>query len=145
VPRVYVSPVTVQPSDIDALGHVNNQTYLRWMQEVAIAHSAAQGWPMERYLSAGSAWVVRSHFVEYLRPAFAADDLRVATWVAEFDTRKSPRRYLFSRGTDPVARAETMWVYVDLATGRPTRIPDDLRQAFEIVSDDAEVHAALSA
>ena len=40
------------PESIDALGHVNNQEYVRWMQEVAIAHSEAQGWPLERYTRA---------------------------------------------------------------------------------------------
>jgi hypothetical protein len=41
------------------------------MQDVAIEHSATVGWPMRRYLELGAAWVVRSHFIEYFRPAFA--------------------------------------------------------------------------
>ena len=31
-------PIAVQSTDIDALGHVNNVVYLRWMQEAAEAH-----------------------------------------------------------------------------------------------------------
>ena len=60
-------------SALDANGHVNNQEYLRWMEEAAIEHSAAQGWPLERYLSCGLSWYVRSHLIEYLRPALLGD------------------------------------------------------------------------
>jgi len=53
--------------------------YLRWMQDIAVEHSAAQGWPVRRYLETGTTWVVRSHFIEYLRPAFAGDSIAVHT------------------------------------------------------------------
>jgi acyl-CoA thioester hydrolase len=46
------------------------------MQDIAIEHSAAAGWPMARYVELGAGWVVRSHFIEYLRPAFEAQLFR---------------------------------------------------------------------
>src|ERR1700691_4244192 len=30
--------IAIEPSDIDQMGHVNNVTYLRWVQDVAVAH-----------------------------------------------------------------------------------------------------------
>jgi len=68
MPRIFRQELIVTEDAIDEFGHVNNQRYIAWMQEVATAHSAANGWPMERYLQTGAAWVVRSHFIEYLRP-----------------------------------------------------------------------------
>ena len=67
------------------------------MQDVATEHSAAQGWPLERYVALGAGWFVRRHTVEYLRPAFAGDTLTLLTWVAAFERSSSPRRYLFFR------------------------------------------------
>jgi acyl-CoA thioester hydrolase len=67
--RVYSKRFAIPEDAIDRQGHVNNLAYVAWMQDVAIEHSAAAGWPMERYLALGASWVVRSHFVEYLRPA----------------------------------------------------------------------------
>jgi len=126
-------------------GHVNNQEYLRWMQEVAIEHSTLQGWPMARYLEAGASWYVRSHFIEYLRPALLDDEIRICTWVADMDKRSSLRRTLFLRDADRsiLARAETRWSYVDLKSGRPLPIPEILRAAFEIVVSEADVLHAL--
>lgn len=138
--RIYSKRFPVPEEAIDRQGHVNNLAYVAWMQDVAIEHSAAAGWPMDRYLALGAGWVVRSHFIEYLRPAFAGERLAVFTWVPEFTQRSTPRRYLFVRETDRqlLARAETRWVFVDLATGRRRPLPDDLIAAFEVVGDEAE-------
>ena len=49
--RIFRQEIAVTNEAIDEFGHVNNQRYVAWMQEVARAHSAANGWPMERYLN----------------------------------------------------------------------------------------------
>ena len=143
--RIFTKRFTVPAGAIDVQGHVNNLAYVGWMQDVAIEHSAAVGWPMRRYLELGAGWVVRSHFIEYLRPAFADEPLGVHTWVPRFDQRTTPRRYLFVRETDRavLARAETIWVFVNLATGRRRAIPSELLESFDPVAEDAEVRAAL--
>ena len=142
---VFVHSFTVSGESIDVNGHVNNLEYLRWMQEVATMHSAAQGWPLERYLRTKTTWVVRSHSIQYLRPAFAGDSISLLTWIAGFNDRMSPRRYLFWRLSDQkiLARAETIWVFVDASTGNPIRIPDDFKSAFEVIGDDADVLQAV--
>lgn len=138
MPRIYTITFDVPVAAIDANDHVNNREYLRWMEEVAIAHSTAQGWPMERYREGGSTWYVRSHFVEYLRPAVAGMSLTLATWVATMDRRASMRRYAFVRTADrkAVALAQTLWIFVDTRSGRAVDIPAELRAAFPLVADD---------
>jgi acyl-CoA thioester hydrolase len=143
--RIYSKHFAVPAEAIDANGHVSNLAYVAWMQEIAIEHSAMAGWPVERYREIGAGWVVRSHFIEYLRPAFAGDLLSVHTWVPRFDQRATPRRYLFVRDRDRLvlARADTRWVFVDLATGRRRRLPQELIGAFEVVPEEAEVREAI--
>ena len=143
--RVFSKRFSVPPQAIDVQGHVNNLAYVGWMQDVAIEHSAAVGWPMRRYLELGAGWVVRSHFIEYLRPAFADEQLGAHTWVPRFDQRSTPRRYLFVRETDRtvLARAETIWVFVDLGSGRRRPIPAELLEAFDPVHEEDEVRRAL--
>lgn len=142
---IYSKRFAVPSAAIDVQGHVNNLAYVGWMQEVAIEHSAAVGWPMPRYLALGAGWVVRSHFIEYLRPAFAGERLSAHTWVPRFDQRSTPRRYLFVRDADRtvLARAETSWVFVDLTTGRRRPIPAELLEAFDAVPEDDDVRRAL--
>ena len=146
MPRIFVDRLTICADSIDMNGHVNNQEYVRWMQDVATAHSGEQGWTMERYLAAGMTWVIRSHFIEYLRPAFKNDDLLVATWVAGMEAQSSPRRYRFVRARDgkTLVEAETRWVFCDLQSGRPRDIPPEVAGAFALVTDAAEIQAAIN-
>lgn len=141
MPRIYVKHLHVGEDAIDVHQHVNNQEYLRWMQEIAIEHSSAQGWSMDRYLQSGSSWYVRSHFVEYLRPCRLGDDIKMCTWVSGMTERSSPRQTLFLRESDHriLARAETQWIFVNLKNGRPIPIPEELRAAFELVQAEEDV------
>jgi acyl-CoA thioester hydrolase len=109
------------------------------MQDAAVHHDQATG-GAQISSSLGATWVVRSHRVEYLRPAFAGDTIRVLTWVANFRKVQSLRKYKLVRVGDEavVARAETDWVFVDAKSGRPRTIPAEIRDAFRTVDSDRE-------
>ena len=136
MPVVFESLRHVIPEEIDQLGHVNNLVYLKWMIEAALEHSAAQGWPAERHHEMGAGWVVKSHFIEYLRPAFASEKILIKTWVAEMKRVSSLRRFEILRADDAtlLARAETNWAFIDYSTSAPRRIPDDVTAAFQVLS-----------
>jgi acyl-CoA thioester hydrolase len=138
VPRVFHKSVVVGPESIDAVGHVNNREYLRWMEEIAVEHSAARGWPMQRYFDAGTAWVASTHFIEYLRPAFEGNVLDVYTWIAEWERRTCLRRYAVMRNRKLLARGETCWTFVELASGRATDLPAAVSEAFALVEDGSD-------
>jgi acyl-CoA thioester hydrolase len=128
----FVYEVEVVGTDIDNLGHASNLVYLRWIQDAALAHSTALGFSERAYLDRGQVWVVRRHEIEYLRPAVAGDRLRVETRVATMKVANSVRRTEIFRDTELICRAATDWVYVDLARGRPVRIPEEMRAAFPL-------------
>ncbi len=127
---------TVPSGVIDENGHVNNVVYVQWMQEVAIRHSETMG-GSAAVRAAGCSWVVRTHHIEYLSPAFAGDVLEAATWVVNFQRVRSLRRYRFVRMSDAklLARGETDWVFVNAKSGRPCAIPESVRTCFTVVSE----------
>jgi acyl-CoA thioester hydrolase len=135
MPEIYEYSHTVVDGEIDALGHANNVAYVEWMQAAAVAHSAAQGWPGERYRQFGFGWVVRSHTIQYHQPACAGDEVVVRTWVATMKKVTSIRRYRIVRRADEVllATAETKWAFVNYATGQPARVPPEIAGSFAVV------------
>ena len=135
MPAVFDHRHVVIAAEIDALGHVNNLAYLGWMQTAALAHSAAQGWPPEKYQELGLGWVVRSHQITYERPAFLGDEIIVRTWVAGFRRASSVRRYDILRAADAkrLASAATNWAFVNYANGMPARVPPEIVGSFELV------------
>jgi acyl-CoA thioester hydrolase len=138
LPAVFRHDVVVAPASIDALNHANNREFLRWMEEAAVAHSDARGWTTERYIAGGASWVAASHRLDYLRPAFLGEALTVWTWIADLQAKTSCRRYLVTRAGDGKALAlgQTVWAFIDLATGRGVAVPSDVAAAFEVVHDD---------
>jgi acyl-CoA thioester hydrolase len=135
MPDIYFHSHTIKPAEIDDLGHANNVAYIAWLQAAAVAHSAAQGWPPERYRALGQGWLVRAHAIEYLQPAFEGEPVVVETWVATMKKVTSLRRYRIVREKDGelLATAETTWAFVDLASGKPVRIPHEIAAAFTTI------------
>ncbi|MBX3205917.1 MAG: acyl-CoA thioesterase [Labilithrix sp.] len=130
--------VDVADTDIDELGHASNIAYVRWIQQVAIAHSTAVGLDFEAYRKLGGVFFIRRHEIDYLRPVLRTDRVEVRTWIDSATAVKCKRATVMANqdGT-VVARAMTTWGYVDTARGRPVRIPDVIRTAFMVKSDDS--------
>jgi acyl-CoA thioester hydrolase len=131
---VYEYLHTVSSEDIDQLGHAGNFHYVKWMQYAAIAHSTANGWSEQRYDDLGAGWVVRSHNITYIKPAFLGDELLITTWVASARSALSVRKYEIRHANGTLlARAETEWVFINYRSQRPVRIPPEVASCFELV------------
>ena len=122
--------VVATPADIDELGHVSNLVYLRWVQEVATAHSVAVGWGHPEYRAHGAVFVVRRHEIDYVAPVFEGEEVELVTWVAWWKGVSSERRTEIRRAGQVVARAATLWAFIDPVAGKPRRIPDEIKAAF---------------
>lgn len=128
----YTHRVQVTEADIDELGHANNVAYVRWLQDAAVAHSEAVGLGYAAYVALGGVFVIRRQEVDYLRSALRGDALEVRTWVSGVMAAKCLRSTEIVRTADGVvlARGLTTWGFVEMARGRPSRIPDAIYVAF---------------
>ena len=121
--------VPVLATDIDELGHVNNTVYLRWVQDAATAHWQAL---VSAEDQAAIFWVVMRHEIDYKAPAFADDEILLRTWVGTASRLTFERHTEVCRARDRhlLAQARTLWCPVSSATGRPTRVPSEVRERF---------------
>ncbi|MDH3528457.1 MAG: acyl-CoA thioesterase [Acidobacteriota bacterium] len=117
----------VQPFDIDEHEHVNNVAYLRWIQDVAVAHwqSAASVELQSRFT-----WFVVRHEIDYIRRAFLNQTITAETWVGEATRVKCERFTKISRDSEVLVESRSVWCLLDAGTGRPTRMTDELRELF---------------
>lgn len=152
-PLVYAAPVSAtphfvfsmeiraQPEDIDDLNHVSNLVYVRWVQDVATAHSRAIGYDMDAYRKLGAVFVVRRHEIDYLRSAMLGDRILLRTWVDTLKAASSVRMTSILRVGGPgdapgdenhveLARGRTTWAFVSTDSGRPVRMPEEMRDRF---------------
>ena len=117
------------PADIDENGHVNNVVYLRWAQDMGIAHWRSLAPPDAQ---ATWAWIALRHEVDYRRELKLGETAQARTWVS--DQPSGPRfdRYIRIDGPDGAmcAQVVTTWVLIEQATGRPRRVPEWITAMF---------------
>ncbi len=117
----------VAAEDIDEQGHVNNVAYLRWIQEIAVAHWRYAA--SEEMLTKFS-WVVVRHEIDYKKQAFENEEITVTTWVGEWTHVTCERFTEIHRGPDLLVKGRTVWCMIDRETARPVRIAKELREQF---------------
>ncbi len=127
----YVLPIEIQPEDIDELGHVNNVVYVRWIQDVAVAHWRALATPEEQ---AAVLWVVVRHEIDYKRGARLGDAAVAETWIGGSDRTTFERHTEILRAGDRklLARARTLWCPIEPGTGKPKRVSAELRARWSV-------------
>jgi acyl-CoA thioester hydrolase len=121
--------VSVLPGDIDEQNHVNNTVYLRWVQDVATAHWQAVA-SSEAQKTIG--WVVLRHEIDYKTPAGLGDKIVLRTWVGKATRLTFERFTEIRRNTDGqiLSKARTLWCPINAHTGRPMRVPAEVRVQF---------------
>ncbi len=114
-------------NDIDALGHVNNIVYLRWIQEASSAHwfSVVRDEAKQNYI-----WVILRHEIDYLYPALLHDDIVAYTWVGEHIGARSERFVqICNAATGKIfAESKTIWCLLTAKDMRPVRIDRGMRR-----------------
>jgi acyl-CoA thioester hydrolase len=125
----FTQTITAGPEHIDELGHVNNAVWVRWIQDVAVAHwhAAAPAEAIAAYF-----WVVTRHEIDYRGNVAAGETVTAETWIPD-----PPRGARFDRmmrftGADGRVKVEgrSTWAMLDKASGRLMRVPPDLAELF---------------
>ena len=127
---IYKKSLIISETAIDENGHVNNVAYVQWMQDIAVEHYASIGGIQAQ--GPDATWVVRSHRIEYFLPAFVGEEIEIRTWVENIQRVRSLRKYEFVRRSDgkTLVKGETDWVFVDVHSGRPLAIPQEVVSVF---------------
>lgn len=124
-PHLY--PVAIDAADIDFMGHVNNASYLKWVQAAVISHWQSLAPPdvVARHL-----WVALKHEITYRKPAFL-DDAVIATVILE-QVHGARARYetIIRRGEDVLAEVKSSWCCIDAGTLRPARLTQSVIELF---------------
>ncbi len=125
--------ISVQESDLDELGHVNNAVYMRYMEDTARAHSLHIGMGLSVMKLHGVVPVVRKYNITYHRSALLNDSLEIFTHTNAKGIRAYRRfeiRFLDAR---LVVEADTEWVWVDPIRMRPKNPPKPVLEAFGLL------------
>ena len=132
----HVERIQIRWGDMDAMGHVNNTVYFRYMEQARIS------W-FETLVPEAGAWkqtgiVIVNASCHYKRPITYPGTVEVRLLVGRIGGTSVATFYELRVDDDPelYASGEAVVVFVSIATQKPTRITDEMRARLE------KVHAA---
>ncbi|WP_448663607.1 acyl-CoA thioesterase [Sphingomonas sp. CJ20] len=129
----YNFQVDVAADDIDFMGHVNNASYLKWVQAAVISHWQHLA-PVEAV--AEHLWVALKHEITYRRPAFLNDDVVATVLLEKVQGARAFYETVIRRGGDVLAEVKSSWCCIDAQTHRPARLAKDVIDKFFVKSDE---------
>jgi acyl-CoA thioester hydrolase len=112
--------------DIDALGIVSNITYVRWLEDMRTEY-LHENLPWDRLKEEGLAPVLVETNIQYKKPVKMAEEIEGKLRVIEVGRTSWRLQFEFTRGTEVVLTAKQKGMFVDMDSGNPKRLPEDLR------------------
>lgn len=136
-PRVHFD-VVVAWGEMDALGHVNNVAYFRYIESARVDYLRRLGvWQRE---GRPEGFILQSASIRFRRPVFFPDTLRVssrAEHVGEDRFTLAHTLRSVARG-EVVALGQSVIVAYDYARAAKTPLPADLREAIRALDGPGE-------
>jgi len=120
-------PIAIDPADIDQMGHVNNATYLKWVQEAVVDYwrSVAPPSAVAEHL-----WVALKHEISYLKPTFLQDHVVAEVIAEKVEGARAYFTTVVRRGQDVLSEVKSCWCCLDAASLRPARLGRDIAARF---------------
>ena len=120
-------PVRIDASDIDFMGHVNNASYLKWVQDAVVSH-----W--QRFAPAEAlathAWVALKHEITYRKPTFLDDEVIAEVLLEKVQGARAFYETVIRRGEEVLAEVKSSWCCLDATTLRPARLAQSVVDRF---------------
>lgn len=123
----------VQADELDFLGHVNNKTYLAWMEMVAWEHAKAVGISYDLQKQLNRIMAVYENHMQYKASCYLGDVLQIKTWIGKPQgCCLRARLFEIVRLADnkTVFTAKATYVCIDLKNHKPKPIPKEFTDPY---------------
>ena len=110
----------------------------RFMQDVATDDASDAG------LDRKYGWLVRRTLIQTIEPARLGEQIAVSTWCAGIGRSWAERRTRIVGDRGASIDAVSLWVQVDVRTGRPARVASDFLDAYAATAAGRTVSARLA-
>ena len=125
IPHDYL--VGIDPADIDFMGHVNNASYLKWVQDAVLSHWRKIA-PADAVASL--LWVALKHEITYRKPTFLDDEVIATVLLEKVQGARAFYQTIIKRGEEVLAEVQSSWCCIDAETLRPARLASSVIEKF---------------
>lgn len=106
---------------------------INYFQDCTTENSEQIGVGHDYLVERNRAWILNSWQVEIMRRPKVGEQIEVGTWATGFKTVFGPRDFCMTTSKGEVlARAHSLWVYIDTENGRPIKPTEEEISAYEV-------------
>ena len=121
---MYAFESRVRFSEIDHTERMTLPALVNYFQDCSTFHSESLGLGIEALKEKGKVWILSSWQIVVVRYPKMGEEIRVETWPTGFEKMCGTRNFCMkTKEGEVLAYANSIWVYMDIVKGRPTR-PD---------------------
>lgn len=120
----YETTIKVRSYECDIYGHVNNAQFLNYCEFARVEFLESMGFSLQSLKDEGYLLPVVKIEIEFKRPAFSGDVLRIGVnWISSGRSSSVfEQKVVHEQSRELAARALVTWVVTDLQT-KPVKIP----------------------
>lgn len=123
----------VRFSEVDQNGHLTLKHLVDYFQDCCIFHSEDVGLGRKDSKETKKAWMLIGWQIEIRRLPVYGEKICTMTWPYSFVRFKGGRNFVMTDQTgEVIARADSQWVYMNLETGYPERVQDNITEIYEM-------------
>lgn len=135
--RRFATERIVRLGDVDPDGQLRLDALGRYLQDVASDDAVGAGLPNPL------GWVVRRTLVRVTEPALAGERVELATYCTGSGRSWAERRTTLRSDRGAVIDAVSLWVQLDVRTGRPARLPEEFTTIYGPAAAGRQVSSKL--
>ena len=130
---MYTFESKVRFSEVDDTEMLTLPAVVNYFQDCSTFQSEELGQGADVLKKNGKAWILSAWQIEVNRYPRICEKLKIDTWATDFKGIYGNRNFRLRTEDDEVlAKANSIWVYMDIVKGRPTRPEPELVSAYEV-------------
>lgn len=128
---MYTIEERIRYSEADHTDKLNLTGIVNYFQDCSTLHSEDIGFGIDYLTAEGKAWIMSSWQVVVNRYPKAHERILVSTWPTKFERLFGIRNFTMkTKDGEMLAYANSIWIYMDMKTGRPVRPPEEMIRAY---------------
>lgn len=129
-PQRCTAEIEVRYAETDQMGVVHHATYLIWFEVARTRLCARSGFHYAELERRGHLLMVTGAELKFRRSLRYGDTAAVTAWLEHLGSRGMRFAYEVHRGAELCVTGATEHLWIDGASGRPTRCPDEVAEPF---------------
>lgn len=132
----YNKEFTIPYYDCNKFGYIKPKALLEYLVETSSLQSDSMKLGFKELMEKDYGWILSKWKLKILDNPKAMDKIKVQTWTSGFNKFYAFREFnLYGEDEKLIAKASTLWIFMDTEKKRPVRIPAELYSGYDLIGE----------